>query len=716
MEQLLTVRNLRVWFDVRIGFIAGLMGRQQKHVRAIDDVTFDVRRGEVFCLVGESGCGKTTTGKALLRLNEPTSGNIYFDVPDETWGRITALENRLAALAGPGSRGAPADGVESHAAWKQIRKLTKELDQLRRPPSVAARVARLDRCEKQNAFLESREKELTEGTDPAIKRILSKERHRLELMEAWGGWFTPKRERKFGKLQKDIKEAKYQVVRATSQHQRTGKFVRKVRRLEARIEAMQSHKKPADSKTLSRVRELRQAIEEKQKRLTTQELQRVREERKALAPQIAILAQPEPGPLPAETQRIESQLAALRKEGGPALEGLELRAQLDGLGIQYDLARWGVKRKSQGPRGRRRKEYDGGMREPRRGRRKRYNRRMRELRRRMQIIYQDPYESLNPKLSIYDIVAEPLLANRVTTTQAEAQAAVAKSLEDVGLRPAQEYMFRYPHELSGGQRQRVGIATALVVDPDFIVADEPVSMLDASVRTEIIALLLDLRKRRNLTYLFITHDLGLAWIIADRIAVMYLGKIVETGNAPEIIQNPRHPYTQALISVVPSPNPSIHREKTILHGERPDPVDIPPGCRFHPRCPNAVGICGWDAEEVLAELRKLVEEDKRAFVEASTVSDLKAMGPLSVLLTTKEPARVEAYLRKRIQAVALQRPALGAIRLMKGTSAGLELALYKPVEPVLRGIVGDISVACHLVKPEEAPANAGAPPEVLAAS
>jgi len=216
---------------------------------------------------------------------------------------------------------------------------------------------------------------------------------------------------------------------------------------------------------------------------------------------------------------------------------------------------------------------------------------MRDLRRRVQIIYQDPYESLNPKLSIYDIVAEPLVANKVTSTQAEAQAVVAKALEDVGLRPANEYMFRYPHELSGGQRQRVGIATALVVDPDFIVADEPVSMLDASVRTEIIALLLELKKRRNLTYLFITHDLGLAWIIADRVAVMYLGKIVEMGSGPEIIQNPRHPYTKALISVVPSPNPTIHREKTILHGERPNPVDIPSGCRFHPRCPQAFADC-----------------------------------------------------------------------------------------------------------------------------
>jgi len=333
----------------------------------------------------------------------------------------------------------------------------------------------------------------------------------------------------------------------------------------------------------------------------------------------------------------------------------------------------------------------------------------------MQIIYQDPYESLNPKLSIYDIVAEPLLANRITSTQSEAQAVVAKALEDVGLRPANEYMFRYPHELSGGQRQRVGIATALVVDPDFIVADEPVSMLDASVRTEILALLLDLKKRRNLTYLFITHDLGLAWILADHIAVMYLGKIVEMGNGPEIIRNPRHPYTKALISVVPSPNPSIRREKTILRGERPNPVDIPSGCRFHPRCPVAVGICGWDSEEVRTELERLFQEDRKTFNEARSVTALSTPGSFAVTLTTSDSSRVESYLRKRIQAVALQRPALGSIRKMAARAGSLELELHKPIEPPLQRITGDITVACHLVEPE-ADAADNAEPEAVAAA
>ncbi len=679
MDQLLTVRNLRVWFDVRIGFIAGLLGREQKHVRAIDDISFDVKRGEVFCLVGESGCGKTTTGKALIRLNEPTSGNIFFDVPEPVWDRYTIAEARLRELEPTLPHNDHEDST-ALASWRRIEELSKQLAAAQGPESAGTSRARQTADERARALLDEREHDLLAGTDRAVTRLLSKDGERIELMETWGEWFTPARARQLEKLKKELKEAKYQVVRATSQHMSTRKRQRRVRKMERKIQRMESHKEAENPDTRKRIEQARVALAAKTARLTESELARIRRARDKLMPAAGAPAVAQASGTGLEVSRIEAQIAAIRKDGGPALEALEIRRWMDAMADQYDLASW----ESKGRAG---------------------TRKLRQLRRRMQIIYQDPYESLNPKLSIYDIVAEPLLANHVTSSQSEAQAAVAKSLEDVGLRPAQEYMFRYPHELSGGQRQRVGIATALVVDPDFIVADEPVSMLDASVRTEIIALLLDLRKRRNLTYLFITHDLGLAWIIADRIAVMYLGKVVETGNAPEIIQNPRHPYTQALISVVPSPNPSIHREKTILRGERPDPVDIPPGCRFHPRCPHAVGICGWDAEEVVSELGKLLEQDKKEFPEASSVTEVKSTGPLSLRIATKEPARVEVYLRKRIQGVALKRPALGAIRKTKATSTGLDLTLHKAVEPPLRAIVGDISVACHLVPPEAAPAG-----------
>lgn len=286
------------------------------------------------------------------------------------------------------------------------------------------------------------------------------------------------------------------------------------------------------------------------------------------------------------------------------------------------------------------------------------------------------------------------MANKIVDTPAEAEAMVRKALEDVGLKPADEYMFRYPHELSGGQRQRVGIATALVVDPDFIMADEPVSMLDASVRTEILALLLDLRKRRGLTYLFITHDLGLAWIIADKIAVMYLGKIVEIGDGATIIRKPRHPYTRSLISVVPSPNPNIRREKIILKGERPDPVDIPAGCRFHPRCPNAVGMCGWEAHEVLDATTQLLKGDAAEFPEAKDAGPITVESRFVLSLATPSPEETAAYLRKRIQEVALTVPALGAIRQIETQAGSLRLTLHEGAEPPLRPTADGTQVAC----------------------
>ena len=218
---------------------------------------------------------------------------------------------------------------------------------------------------------------------------------------------------------------------------------------------------------------------------------------------------------------------------------------------------------------------------------------LREFRRRVQIVFQDPYETLNPRQTIHDFVAEPLEVNGLARGR-EREERVMAALESAGLRPATEYAFRYPHELSGGQRQRVVIAGALVMDPELVVADEPVSMLDVSIRTELLQLMLELRRQRNLTYLFITHDLSVAWVIADRIAVMYLGRIMEIGPADRVIRSPRHPYTAALISVAPTPRPhppGTHVKRTILAGETPDAAHVPSGCRFHPRCPLAFDRC-----------------------------------------------------------------------------------------------------------------------------
>jgi len=204
---------------------------------------------------------------------------------------------------------------------------------------------------------------------------------------------------------------------------------------------------------------------------------------------------------------------------------------------------------------------------------------LKAYRRKAQLVFQDPTGSINPRQSIYEIVAEGL---RIHRERADESARVAEALADSGLRPPEQFFHRFPHELSGGQRQRVVIAGAMVLQPSLLVADEPVSSLDASVRGEILQLLLGLSRERGMTILVVTHDLGLAWNIADRVAVMYLGRIVEVGTTERLLASPQHPYTKALLSVVQEHE---RVEQQILTGEAPDPTHIPAGCRFHPRCP-----------------------------------------------------------------------------------------------------------------------------------
>jgi peptide/nickel transport system ATP-binding protein len=256
-------------------------------------------------------------------------------------------------------------------------------------------------------------------------------------------------------------------------------------------------------------------------------------------------------------------------------------------------------------------------------------RQLRPLRRRMQLIFQDPYASLNPRMTVRDIVGEPFAIHGLASGR-EREEKVGALLDLMGL--PREALERYPHEFSGGQRQRIGIARSIAMRPDLVIADEPISALDVSIQAQIVNLLVDLQRELKLTYLFIAHDLKIVEYISTRVAVMYLGKIVELAGSEELYRRPRHPYTQALLSAVPVPDPDHERTRIILQGDVPSPLAPPPGCAFHPRCPHAFERCRRETPPLYAlgnghpAACFLVEQDARGAAETTSTG-----GPQGVL-------------------------------------------------------------------------------------
>ena len=334
---------------------------------------------------------------------------------------------------------------------------------------------------------------------------------------------------------------------------------------------------------------------------------------------------------------------------------------------------------------------------------------LREHRRRMQIVFQDPHASLNPAMTIGQSVEHPLTIHGFAKG-AEARARVADVLERVGLAPADQFLDKYPSDLSGGQKQRAVIARAIILNPVLLVADEPVSMLDMSVRAKILELMLALKDDFDLTYLYITHDLATAKFFCDRIAIMYLGRIVEIGPSDAIYADPKHPYTQALLRAIPEPDPLRAVPRNLPRGEVPDAARPPLGCSFHPRCPKAFEVCGWEARDLrdLLERRWSQMKPEEYEAERATVGEFEALerDVQTVRIPTRGRARGEDLLAvlEKIRQEDPDEPFWSGVKSMTAGEKHVDVEGWEPVEPRLLPS-GDVQVECHLYD-EEALAEA----------
>jgi peptide/nickel transport system ATP-binding protein len=331
-------------------------------------------------------------------------------------------------------------------------------------------------------------------------------------------------------------------------------------------------------------------------------------------------------------------------------------------------------------------------------------RELRALRREMQIVFQDPHASLNPAMTIEQSVGHPLQIHKIGGGE-ERRRRIAETLETVGLAPPEQFMSKYPSDLSGGQKQRAVIARAIILNPVLLVADEPVSMLDMSVRAKILELMLDLKRELDLTYLYITHDLATAKFFCDRIAILYLGRVVEIGPAEAIYDDPKHPYTKALLRAIPEPDPRRTVPRDLPRGEVPDAARPPLGCSFHPRCPNAFEVCGWESRDLrdLLETRWAHQEEAQYEAERAVIDDL------AVLDTPSAKARLKAgqghsgadvlSLLETVREEDPSEPFWTGVERM-GTDGGhVDVEWHEPVAP--RPLPrGDVTVECHLYDDE----------------
>jgi peptide/nickel transport system ATP-binding protein len=334
-------------------------------------------------------------------------------------------------------------------------------------------------------------------------------------------------------------------------------------------------------------------------------------------------------------------------------------------------------------------------------------RHFRPLRKRMQLIFQDPHASLNPAMTILDAVGHPLRIHGIARDHREVTRLVCEVLERVGLVPVDRFLRKYPSDLSGGQKQRAVLARAIILGPELVIADEPVSMLDMSVRAKVLQLMSELKRDLGLTYLYVTHDLATARYFCDRIAIMYLGRIVEIGSAADVYANPRHPYTKALLEAIPEPDPSHRVPRDLPRGEVPDAAMPPIGCSFHPRCPRAFAPCGWESRDLRALLEdrwaKLgPEEFQRERTIIGALDGLDAPSPVALLpcASGRRSTDVVSLLEEH-RLASPDEPFWRGIAGTEERPGGVVIRFHTGIDPMLQPVTdgeGHVDVACHLYR------------------
>ncbi|HEX6194780.1 MAG TPA: ABC transporter ATP-binding protein [Jiangellaceae bacterium] len=331
-------------------------------------------------------------------------------------------------------------------------------------------------------------------------------------------------------------------------------------------------------------------------------------------------------------------------------------------------------------------------------------RRLRSMRRRLQMVFQDPHAALNPSMDLLAAISHPLRIHGLAKSRAEERRMVSEALERVGLSPAEQFLTKLPSELSGGQKQRAVIARSIISRPDLLVADEPISMLDMSVRAKILELMLGLKNDLDLTYVYITHDLATAKFFCDRVAIMYLGRLVEIGPTEEIFADPKHPYTQALLAAVPDPDPERRVPRDLPRGEIPDAAAPPHGCSFHPRCPFAFEPCGWEARDLRAMFeRRWVRLGEEAFANeeplVAGLDDVEAgQQKATIAVPSGRQPRELASLLERARADDPGEQLWRGVVNIRAVDGAVEVEFREGIDPGLTP-TGQVEVACHLHDP-----------------